>query len=269
MVISDIMSASELRLPNAPIVEAVMDIGCDMPPSFDLAALEGPSRNRLQHQYPKFRVRLIRQTRIETPPNATPKMSILRGIQAFQFLHPDEKQLVQFRTQGFSFNRLAPYTSLDDYLTEIERTWKLFVELAKPLQIRIVQLRYINRILIPTVTGRVELDDYLKIAPRLPDEGKLMLIGFLNQQTAVEVDTGNQATTVLTSQPQEKDQLPIIFDNCVTSTGTREPEDWARIRSRILSLRDLKNRIFKNTLTEKCLNLFQQQSESASQGTRS
>ena len=79
-------------------------------------------------------------------------MSVRRGIQALQFLHADEKQLVQVRAQGFSFNRLAPYTSLDDYLPEIERTWHLFVGLASPVQIRVVQLRYINR--IPCRRGR-------------------------------------------------------------------------------------------------------------------
>ncbi len=29
-----------------------------------------------------------------------------------QFLTEDEKQLIQFRPNGFSFNRLAPYGSL-------------------------------------------------------------------------------------------------------------------------------------------------------------
>jgi uncharacterized protein (TIGR04255 family) len=185
-----------------------------------------------------------------------PQLSIRHGIQAFQFLHADEKQLVQVRAQGFSFNRLAPYTSLDDYLPEIKRTWQLFVGLASPVKTRAVQLRYINRILLPTVAGRVELSDYLKIGPRLPDEEKLMFVGFLNQHAAVETDTGNQANIVLTTQPQEKDKLPVIFDNCVRSAGTAEPEDWPWILARILSLRALKNRIFGNTLTERCLNLF-------------
>ena len=49
-----------------------------------------------------------------------------RAIQSLQFLHEDEKQLVQVMAQGFSFNRLAPYTSLDDYLPVIQRTWELF-----------------------------------------------------------------------------------------------------------------------------------------------
>lgn len=251
------MNESEFRLPNAPIVEAVLDIGCDMPPGFSLAAIEAPSRESFKDQYPKSRTLFFQETQIEAKPDAAPQMSVQHGIQAFQFLQEDLKQLVQVRTQGFSFNRLAPYRSLDDYLAEIQRTWKLFVSLTAPIQVRSVQLRYINRISLPATSGRVQLDDYLKIGPPLPREDNLTFVGFLNQQLALEEETGNTANVVLTTQPHEGDKLPIIFDICVANNGAAEPEDWPWILARILSLRALKNRIFRNTLTERCLSLFQ------------
>ena len=251
------MTETELKLAKAPIVEAVLDINCDMPPAFDLAALEGPASDAFRAQYPKFRPRFLEQHRIESKADEPAKHFAKRAIQAFQFLHDDEKQLVQVRAQGFSFNRLALYTSLDDYLPEIQRTWEIFVGIASPVQIRVVQLRYINRILLPLTDGRVELDKYFKLIPKLPDENKLQFAGFLNQHTAVEVDTGRQINIVLASQPPEKEKLPIIFDICVKSAGATTAKDWTWILAEIQSLRDLKNRIFRNTLTKKCLNLFQ------------
>lgn len=251
------MSESEFKLLNAPIVEAVIDIDCDMPPTFDVAALEGPAREAFRDKYPTLRPQFIQETKIETKPDAPPQMSVRHGIQAFQCLQEDEKQLVQVRAQGFSFNRLAPYTSLDDYLPEIERTWRLFVGLASPVQIRVVRLRYINRILLPLMEGRVKLEDYVKISPRLADD-KLNLVGFLNQYSAVEAGTGHEVNVVVTSQPPENDRAPIILDNCVATAAKAEPKDWPWILEKIQSLRDLKNRIFRNTLTERCLNLFQE-----------
>lgn len=66
-----------------------------------------------------------------------------------QFLKNDEKQLVQIRPQGYSFNRLAPYGGFDEYLPEIERAWRLFVDIVMPLQVKLIRLRYINRFLLP------------------------------------------------------------------------------------------------------------------------
>ncbi len=247
-----------LKFAKAPIVEAVVDIDCDMPPAMDLAALENQARDLFRDRYPKFRGQLIQQHQFKQEIGAAPEMSIRQSLHALQFLHDDEKQLVQVRGLGFSFNRLAPYSSLDDYLPEIERAWGLFVSFASPVQIRAVRLRYINRILLPLTNGRVELDEYLKLSPRLPDEKRLTFAGFLNQHAVVEAVTGNQANIVLTTQPQVVDQLPLIFDIEATSAGNAEPGDWPWIEAKIQSLRSLKNHIFVNALTDKCLKLFQQ-----------
>lgn len=255
------MTDTEFKLLKPPIIEAVLDIDCDMPPGFDLAALEGSSRDRFRDKYPKFSKQFMHEHKIETTLDEPPKMSVRHEIQSFRFLQEHEKQLVQLvqvRAQGFSFNRLAPYTTLDDYLPEIERTWRLFASITAPVQIRAVRLRYINRILLPMPESRVELEDYLKVGPRLPDEGRLTFTGFLNQHTAVEADTGNQVTIVLTTQPPADKMLPLIFDITVASAGTAEVENWTWLLAQIQALRALKNSVFRNTLTDQCLNLFQQ-----------
>jgi uncharacterized protein (TIGR04255 family) len=161
------------------------------------------------------------------------------------------------RAQGFSFNRLAPYTSLDDYLPEIERTWRLYVDLVSPVQVRVIRLRYINRIPVPLSANTVDLDEFLKIGPRLPDEERLVLSGFLSQQAAIEKDTGDQLNLVLTAQPPVNETLPVILDITVASAEITEPTDWSTILRLVGSLRSLKNRIFVNTLTSKCIELFQ------------
>jgi uncharacterized protein (TIGR04255 family) len=145
---------------------------------------------------------------------------------------------------------------MDDYLPEIERTWHLFVKLMSPVQLRVVRLRYINRILLPLTKGQVNLEQYVKMSLR-PADNKLMMTGFLNQYAAVEDETGHEVNVVVTSQQPANDQLPIIFDNCVACAAKVQPQDWTWILAKIQSLRDLKNRVFRNTLSETCLNLFQ------------
>jgi len=252
------ITAPEFKLSNAPIVEAVLDVDCDMPAAFDLAGFEGKLRSAFSQQYPKFRAQYLDKYRIEWQEDQASRHSANRAIQGFQFLQDDGKQLVQVRAQGFSFNRLAPYRTLDEYLPEIERTWGLFVTIASPVQIRVVRLRYINRILLPFANDRIELQRYLKISPGLPAEDRLQFAGFLNQHAAVEVGTGHQVNIVLTSQPRENDNLPVILDICVASEEIATTENWAWLLTKVQSLRALKNRIFRSTLTEQCLTLFQQ-----------
>jgi len=245
----------QIRVP--PIVEAVLDIDCDMPPAFDLVALEPSAHDALRHRYPKLRKQFIQEHRVVAPIDGAPKMTSKQGIQALQFLQNDEKQLVQVRAQGFSFNRLAPYVGLDDYLPEMERTWRLFAGFSAPIQIRLIRLRYINRILLPLSEGRVDLDDYLNLGPRLPDEDRLTFAGFLNQHSAVEAGTGNRVNIVLAAQPPEGASLPVIFDIETLKSVDGEPSDWSLVNSKIQSLRELKNLVFERTLTDKCLKLFQ------------
>ena len=98
-----------LKLQKAPIIEAVLDIDCDLPPGQQLSSLEGPARDAYRGRYPKLRTQFHQEHQIEALPDGPPKMFIGRhGVQAFQFVRDDEKQLVQVRLQGFSFNRLAP-----------------------------------------------------------------------------------------------------------------------------------------------------------------
>jgi uncharacterized protein (TIGR04255 family) len=251
------MSEHPFKLPNPPIVEAVLDIECDLPPGQHVTEIEAPALERLRDQYPKFRHQFMQEHMVEVRPPQPARQSTRQWVQALQFLKEDEKQLVQVRAQGYSFNRLAPYTSLDDYLPEIERTWRLYLELVKPLKVRLIRLRYINRILLPLTEGRVQLDDYFTVAPRLPDEENLTLAGFLNQHIAIEGGTGHQVALVLAAQPAEPAHLPVIFDNGVTSPEPGEPDNWPWILAKIRVLRELKNRMFRRAVTDKCLDLFQ------------
>ena len=244
------MSESQFVLPTAPIVEAVVDIDCDLPPNVDIEALDIAGKAAYGDRYPRAQRRMFNAHRAVMVLGLPPQVTSSEGWQAHQYLSDDRKQLVQVRPNGFSFNRLAPYTSLDDYLPEIERTWRLFVQIASPTQIRSVRLRFINRILLPIRGDSLQLDDYLKVGPHLPDEKRLTFTGFLNQHSAVEKATGNQVIILLATQPSDAGKLPLIFDINTVREGPAEPDNWAWLLQAIASLRALKNSVFQNTLTE-------------------
>jgi uncharacterized protein (TIGR04255 family) len=239
-------------------VEAVIDIDCDLPPNPNVDALDAAGKAAYGDHYPRAQRRMFNAHQAVMLPGQPPQFTSSEGWQAHQYLTDDGKQLLQVRPNGFSFNRLALYSSLDGYLPEIERTWRLFVGLAHPLVCRSVRMRYINRIELPLADGRADLEKFLTSPPRLADEQRLQLTGFFEQQTLVESATGHQAIVVRTSQLPIADHLPMIFDITVMAPGDVEPSDWLAISGRITQLRNLKNLIFRNALTDRCLQLFQQ-----------
>ena len=86
-------------------------------------------------------------------------------------------------------------------MADIKDAWKIFVDVASPVQVVAIRLRYINRILIPLVNGEMNLDAYLQTPPQIPKGAGLRLVEFLNQHLAVEMGTGNQVNIVGARQP--------------------------------------------------------------------
>ncbi len=254
------MADSHPPLNNPPIVEAVLDVDCDVPVCFQLDSLAMPGMEAFRAEYPVSDNQFLEEFRFERKAEIDkPITTAQRTLRSLRFKQEDGRQLVQIRAEGFSFNRLAPYTSLDFYLPEIQRTWDLYRNLVQPVQIRRIQLRYINRLPLPTVDGKVQIDDYLKVGPRLADEEKLTFLGFFHQHSAVETETGNVVTTVLaTDQIQPATMtLPLLFDITAHKRVEIDPVDWPAILEAIQSLRGLKNCVFHQSLTELCRNLFQ------------
>lgn len=242
------------KLARPPMVEAILDIECDMRPDFMIDDVEYYEAFAGDLSYPKHRARLFQQ--VTHSVNDAAATSVARGVEALRFMHEDEKQVVQVRRQGFSFNRLAPYSSLDSYLSEIERCWRIYVSIVRPIRTRNLRLRYINRILLPMADHKIDLDQYLKVGPRLTDEDTLLFESFMSRNVAFEVSTSHKVVLSQASQPVENGQLPLILDIEVSHPIQVEPDDWASLLSCIGSLRNLKNQTFRKSLEDKCLNLF-------------
>ena len=255
-----------LNLKNPPAIEAVLDIDCAMPPNFDLSKFEKDARDKLRATYKHFRKQFAQQTVIRgvdadatDAPVKPPELQVSATLLALQFLQQENDkptQIVQLRSTGYSFNRLAPYGHLDDYIPEIKRTWEIVRGVLSPLSVKQIRLRYLNRILLPIANGKLDLGKYLTNGPTTPCDD-LEFTAFLNQYTAIIPGTKNQVQVVLTAQAVEADKLPILFDITATHTAAAGVDNLPWILERIQELRVLKNRVFKDTLTPECLNLFQ------------
>jgi len=226
-----------------PIIEAVVDIDCVMPVGFEMHSVETRATDLLGDSYPLVQKRMLLHSRLEAAEGAASLRKVGDGLAALQFLKEDKKQLVQFRAAGFSFNRLAPYVSLDDLLPEIEQAWSIYTDIAQPIEVGEIRLRYINRLELPLSKGEVDLDRFLTLGPKVYNETSASLTDFLVRTIAIEKDGRSKVTTTIASEPPIRDFVPVLLDIQVAQQG--RDLDWSTLVSQILELRHLKNEVFR------------------------
>jgi len=258
-MVSVMPSVSEppLRLRKPPIVEAVFDLACSMPEGFDVQKIEAQAVTLLRHRYPTVRPALMLEQSFVQQPGKEPAMSSRQILRGYQFLSEDLTRIIQFRLDGFSFNKLAPYSVLGDYLPEIRESWEVFIRLCNPSLVTRVSLRNINRIQVKQDLVKVEIGDYLKVGPHLHDEKNLTFTGFLNHHQALEKSTGNHVNVITTTQAIGDGAPALILDIEAYRQVAYKPNATDIWENDLPSIRSLKDRVFSNTLTPECLKTFE------------
>lgn len=251
------MSGNEFKLNHPPVVEAIIDFDCEMPLDYSLADLRTDADKAFLAEYPERLQIFSDEFSVRGYSHAPPELDASRVLSSFRYISIDKLTVVQVRPIGFSFNRLAPYRSLDDYLPEIQRAWHVFAEFAKPLSLTEIKLRYINLIRVPEQFGKVSLNDYFKFVPQDIEDQSIRLDKFLVHKVGSEQTTANLVKVTLTDQPMEQNFLPIILDIETSAKTSLEPGNWEGIRRRLGDLRSLKNKVFEGELKPKCISLFQ------------
>jgi uncharacterized protein (TIGR04255 family) len=227
-----------------------------MPDGFSVEHLEKVAGDILKATYPQVKRTFTFEQTFGFQPGKDPNMAAKQTLSGLQFQSADGIQTVQFRANGFSFHRLAPYTVLDDYLDEIIALWVTFCKLCNPSLVKMVSLRNINRIVTKLVDGKFDVEHYLRLCPRLPDEESLTFTGFLHTHQLLEPATGSLANVVLASQPIIDGVSSMVLDiNAFRNVG-HKPDSQEIWKIDLPLVRRLKDEVFKNTLSEECLKSY-------------
>jgi uncharacterized protein (TIGR04255 family) len=239
---------------NAPITEALIDIRAELDTSIQLSNLETLQKD-VANQYPKTKLRQRFEGSIEfksqTPPLAQTKSL---GPDGYLLWSEDEKQVVQYRLDGFTFSRLRPYRDWDTMSSQARQLWDLYVSRIKPVRATRIALRYINLIEIPTKS--FILEDYFNSTPKIPEGLPQTLEEFLSRIVISISEFDARAVVTFTTQPSKNPTVSaILFDIDVFRHVQLAPESPA-IWDILSGLRGIKNDIFFKYVTEKTKELF-------------
>ncbi len=242
------------HLAKAPIVEAIVDFRVRLPAGFEIACFK-ELHPQFQSDYPNVEDRKLVEHKFEQSPGKEPSHSTKdHGVIGYFFRSADKANLVQFRRDGFTFNRLKPYTSWEQVFPEAMRLWKTYVETCRPVEVSRIAVRYINRLMLPGL--EVEFGDFLTAPPALPKQMPPFVSGFVSRVVIHDPASNTTAAVVQALEPPTENRyLPVILDIDVFQ------EDVSNLvadelLARFATLREMKNRAFFGSITDKTLEML-------------
>lgn len=239
------------HLSKAPINEALIDIRVGLPREQVTLKTFEEFQARIGDTYPN--VVPIQTMRIEFFPGNPPTEKKETKIDGFRLTSNNQLQVIQATPDRFTFSRLRPYETWESLRGEALTCWTVYNEVFKPQVITRVATRFINTLQISLPLA--DFSEYLNGPPNVPSGLPQALIGFFTRVILPEPQTG--ATAIVTQSLEsmvDPSNLNVLLDIDVFlersfDTQENQQEAWATIDK----LRELKNKIFFESVTEKAL----------------
>jgi uncharacterized protein (TIGR04255 family) len=148
---------------RAPIVEALIDIQTD---NATLGSLQdvGTLSESLYEDFPTRLPLHHLQMGFQFKPGGDPEF--MKDQQTLGYRLDRPGRVLQFRTTGFTYSHLPPYSDWPTFSAEAEKYWLLYTHAIKPLLASRIAVRMINRLLVPSAD--IRLESWLNFYPMSP-----------------------------------------------------------------------------------------------------
>ncbi|MCX7049361.1 MAG: TIGR04255 family protein [Candidatus Sumerlaeota bacterium] len=186
----------------------------------------------------------------------TPEYSCNFGLRRAQLQSTDKLYHSQINRNGFVFSRLQPYPGWDQFIYEARRLISVYMEIAKPLEIAKLELRYINRFALPSKDFCLE--DYLRFVPQTASSTDFSHAGFFYLDILRQPHRPyliNLIRTVQSSQGFQSDGDGLIMDIEVFTPKLIELSIES-LAHRLDEMREIKNEIFFANIAPKALEMI-------------
>lgn len=240
------------HLKNAPINEALIDLRVKLPEDKRKVDLLEKMHDQIKDRFPEKKQQIEHRLEFHSGPPTTEKKTT--DHVGYRFASEDGLWVVQATINGFTLSRLKPYETWENLRDEAKQIWRIYEDILSPEAVTRVATRFINKIEIPG--PNIDFDDYLTAAPVIPKALSQIMMGFFSR--VVVPDEKSKSVGIITQnfEPGINPQvIPILLDIDVFKEKLFEIQD--PIWDTIDCLREVKNRIFFDSITEKTAGLFE------------
>jgi len=245
---------TEVRhLDKAPITEAIIDFRVQLPKSFLPEAFEA-MQSTLATSYPVMEKQRFFEGGIHLSAEKVSQTTQDRGVHGFVFRNAEQGRVVQFRRDGFTFNKLKPYTDWEDVFAEAWRLWKEYLSLAHPRSVTRIAVRYLNHIPIPSPFN---FGEFLEDPPTVPDAVPQMFVDYFKRMV-VHDSEANLLVNIIQAIERKTDPESVVLLLDIDAYAQEEHDPTSsELESRFRQLHKLKNQVFFGSITEKTAEMFE------------
>ena len=232
------------KLTRPPLREALIDIRLrEALPASVLPKFEAPKGFPMKKEIKHGRFQF--QADVDKPFAAKVLTEEALGI---RYEKEDGSEVVQLRRNGLTYSSLKNYPGWEVLREEARQEWQGFLAGSGPVNVSRLALRYINAINIP---AGADYDEYLTTGPRVPKLVPQIVASFLQRVVVPFEQDSAIAIITQTAETPAPAALDIdVFTECSLEGAS------ADIWSRLEKLRNIANRIFFSSLTEKVIESF-------------
>jgi uncharacterized protein (TIGR04255 family) len=184
------------------------------------------------------------------PPSISDKANERYG---WRYTTNESSRVVQLRRDGMTYSVLQGYTNWEEMKASAQMFWRQYCEWGEPTGVGRLAVRYINVLEVPL---GADFDIYLTSGPRVPPELPQTISGFLQRVVITFSADGTTAIVNQALEPPKETTVPVVLDIdvfCDCQLRVDSPEIWVKLDS----YREIKNRIFFSSVTEKALEPYQ------------
>ena len=237
---------SEKKYTNPPIQEAVFNLQVRSERPFDKKGF-----NQFVEKSNYNPIAPIRNVDININTHTVSKAEIT----GYRCISQDNKQVVQFNKQGFSFIRLREYNGWDKSYKEALKLWQYYCQIRGVIAITRVATRFINQFHTPIFTKPEKyFNSYIKYNDQISPTWNQAFYKLL-----VSHSYGIKSHIVFEGKVNENDQkVNIIFDIDIFADKLGLLlEDSDTLENLLCKMRVIKNNIFEKSITDQTRRLFQ------------
>jgi len=238
--------------PRAPITEGVIHLTVEGKAT--PAELEKLVK-RFAKDYPQQETLAALSVGINTTGGVT---TVQQQPQGYRVKSTDQADILLVLPDGIAASRLAPYPGWEQLQERSRAAWAEWRDSVAHKIIKRIGVRYINRIDIPIRQSEIlDIEEYLRIVPRVPEFSKRPLSGFWAQVTK-PTDIPHWSVSVtsnIVSPAPLINHVSVALDIDVfriEQIPGRDADLWECVDA----ARSLKNTIFESCITDEARRLF-------------